>query len=178
MIVGACEGLLPITLAEGREAIEEERRLVYVAVTRAREHLVISYAHARHRGGRAARKPSRFLAGIWPTRSPAPGRSRAGRSSADPKQVARDFAAEADPDTLALFEDLRTWRRGVAKERSRPPYTVFSDVSLRSIAIIKPTTLPQLAAIHGVGPVKINDYGEQVLGIVRRSQPGARGGPP
>ena len=178
MIVGACEGLLPITLAEGREAIEEERRLVYVAVTRAREHLVISYARARHRGGRAARKPSRFLAGIWPAPRPAPGRSRAGRSSADSKQVARDFAAEADSDTLALFEDLRTWRRGVAKERSRPPYTVFSDVSLRSIAIIKPTTLPQLAAIHGVGPVKINDYGEQVLGIVRRSQPGARGGPP
>ena len=66
LLVGVSEGLLPISLAEGPAAIEEERRLLYVGVTRAREHLVISYARARNSGGRASRKPSRFLDGIWP----------------------------------------------------------------------------------------------------------------
>ena len=61
LIVGLCEGLLPISLAQGREAVEEERRLLYVGITRAREHLSLSWSRARTPGGRAARSPSRFL---------------------------------------------------------------------------------------------------------------------
>ena len=169
IIVGASDGLLPINLAEGPEAVEEERRLLYVAVTRAREHLVITYARARHAGGRASRKPSRFLAGIWPVDEEAGARRRAGGAGARTtrKQAALEFEQDNDPATVALFEELRAWRQTVAKERSRPPYTVFADVSLRSIAIIKPTTLPQLSAIHGVGPVKLQEYGDQLLRIVR-----------
>ena len=169
IIVGASDGLLPINLAEGPEAVEEERRLLYVAVTRAREHLVITYARARHAGGRASRKPSRFLAGIWPVDEEAGARRRAGGAGARTtrKQAALEFEQDNDPATVALFEELRAWRQAVARERSRPPYTVFADVSLRSIAIIKPTTLPQLSAIHGVGPVKLQEYGDQLLRIVR-----------
>ena len=169
IIVGASDGLLPINLAEGPEAVEEERRLLYVAVTRAREHLVITYARARHAGGRASRKPSRFLAGIWPVDEEAGARRRAGGAGARTtrKQAALEFEQDNDPATIALFEELRAWRQAVARERSRPPYTVFADVSLRSIAIIKPTTLPQLSAIHGVGPVKLQEYGDQLLRIVR-----------
>ena len=169
IIVGASDGLLPINLAEGPEAVEEERRLLYVAVTRAREHLVITYARARHAGGRASRKPSRFLAGIWPADEEAGARRRAGGAGARTtrKQAALEFEQDNDPATVALFEELRAWRQAVARERSRPPYTVFADVSLRSIAIIKPTTLPQLSAIHGVGPVKLQEYGDQLLRIVR-----------
>ena len=194
VLVGASEGLLPISLAEGPAAVEEERRLLYVGVTRAREHLVISYARARNAGGRASRKPSRFLDGIWPTGGgPAPQRgrsasSRSSRSSQSPKERARraaaEFEADNDPATIALFEALRAWRAGVAKERSRPAYTVFADTTLRSIAVVKPGTLPQLSLIHGVGAVKLQEYGADVLYVVRDFQGGAaepgrpgRGGP-
>ncbi|HVN12220.1 MAG TPA: ATP-dependent helicase, partial [Kineosporiaceae bacterium] len=63
-IVGVSEGLMPISLAEGWDAVEEERRLLYVGVTRAREHLHLSWSRSRTPGGRASRSPSRFLDGV------------------------------------------------------------------------------------------------------------------
>ena len=180
LLVGVSEGLLPISLAEGPAAIEEERRLLYVGVTRAREHLVISYARARNSGGRASRKPSRFLDGIWPTDGgPDRRRARSASSRQTPKerakQAAAEFEADNDPATIALFESLRAWRAKVAKERSRPAYTVFADTTLRSIAVVKPGTLPQLSLIHGVGAVKLQEYGADVLYVVREFQGGGAG---
>ncbi|MEU4087887.1 ATP-dependent DNA helicase UvrD2 [Streptomyces aureus] len=65
-LVGVAEGMMPITYAKTDEQIEEERRLLYVGVTRAREHLFVSWALARSPGGRAGRRPSRFLDGLRP----------------------------------------------------------------------------------------------------------------
>ena len=175
LLVGACEGLLPISLAEGADAVEEERRLLYVGVTRAREHLIISYARARNAGGRASRKPSRFLDGLWPTGHGSPDASRhQGRQSAKERsrQSAADFEANNDPRTIALFEELRAWRSQIAKERSRPAYTVFADATLRDIAVVKPTSLPQLSLIRGVGATKLQDYGGPVLALLRDFEAG------
>ena len=61
---GLTDGTVPIIYAQTDEAIEEERRLLYVGVTRARERLYLSWALARTAGGRRTRKPSRFLAGL------------------------------------------------------------------------------------------------------------------
>jgi DNA helicase-2/ATP-dependent DNA helicase PcrA len=61
VLVGLTEGLLPISYAETPDQVEEERRLLYVGVTRARERLRLSWALARAPGGRASRRPSRFL---------------------------------------------------------------------------------------------------------------------
>ena len=167
---------LVTALAEGQAAIEEERRLLYVGVTRAREHLIISYARARNAGGRAARKPSRFLDGLWPTaQGSRDGSRRQGRLSAKERsrQSAADFEASNDPRTIALFEELRAWRSGVAKERSKPAYTVFADATLRDIAVVKPTTLPQLSLIRGVGATKLQEYGGSVLALLRDFESGS-----
>ncbi len=61
---GLAEGVLPIVYAQTAEAIAEERRLLYVGVTRARQRVELSWAAARSPGGRQARKPSRFLASL------------------------------------------------------------------------------------------------------------------
>ncbi|MGZ0236821.1 ATP-dependent helicase, partial [Streptomyces sp. CPS1] len=58
-LVGVAEGMLPITYAKTDEQIEEERRLLYVGVTRARERLHVSWALSRSPGGRPNRRPSR-----------------------------------------------------------------------------------------------------------------------
>ena len=166
---------LPISLAEGQAAIEEERRLLYVGVTRAREHLIISYARARNAGGRAARKPSRFLDGLWPTAHGSRDTSRRqSRQSARERsrQSAADFEANNDPRTIALFEELRAWRSQIAKERSKPAYTVFADATLRDIAVVKPTSLPQLSLIRGVGATKLQEYGGPVLALLRDFEAG------
>ncbi|MGW3498462.1 ATP-dependent DNA helicase UvrD2 [Streptomyces sp. NPDC001020] len=65
-LVGVAEGMMPITYAKTDEQIEEERRLLYVGVTRAREHLHVSWALSRSPGGRPGRRPSRFLDGLRP----------------------------------------------------------------------------------------------------------------
>ncbi|MBE8472466.1 ATP-dependent DNA helicase UvrD2 [Streptomyces justiciae] len=65
-LVGVAEGMMPITYAKTDEQIEEERRLLYVGVTRAREHLHVSWALSRSPGGRPNRRPSRFLDGLRP----------------------------------------------------------------------------------------------------------------
>ncbi|GAA5009661.1 hypothetical protein GCM10025734_52970 [Kitasatospora paranensis] len=65
-LVGLTEGTLPIIYAKTDEQVEEERRLLYVGVTRARLHLTLSWALSRSPGGRASRKPTRFLDGLRP----------------------------------------------------------------------------------------------------------------
>lgn len=174
IIIGVTDGLLPISLAEGPQAIEEERRLLYVAVTRAREHLTLTYARARKAGARAARKPSRFLVGIWPEPDRAPAATSgtrrpaaAGRAAAARREAAADFEASADPSTRALFEALRQWRAQEARRRSVPAYTVFTDATLRLIASSKPTTRPELGLIHGVGPTKLSEYCDALLGLLK-----------
>jgi len=64
LLPGLVEGLMPIVHARTAEAVEEERRLLYVAVTRAREHLCLSWSSARAPGGRGGRQRSRFLDGV------------------------------------------------------------------------------------------------------------------
>lgn len=76
-LVGVAEGMMPITYAKTDEQIEEERRLLYVGVTRARERLHVSWALARSPGGRASRRPSRFLDGLRPGSTAAAGRTGA-----------------------------------------------------------------------------------------------------
>ena len=67
LIPGLVEGIMPIVHARTAEAIEEERRLLYVAVTRARVRLALSWAPARTPGAEAARQRSRFLAVLFPS---------------------------------------------------------------------------------------------------------------
>lgn len=86
-VVGASDGLLPISMAKTPAEIEEERRLFYVALTRARDLLTVSWSAARTPGARGSRKASRFLDGVLahpeaPKTSPGAGQRRAGRRSA------------------------------------------------------------------------------------------------
>ncbi|MFE7859320.1 ATP-dependent DNA helicase UvrD2 [Streptomyces sp. NPDC057403] len=77
-LVGVAEGMMPITYAKTDEQIEEERRLLYVGVTRAREHLHVSWALSRSPGGRPNRRPSRFLDGLRPGSTGTAGRGATG----------------------------------------------------------------------------------------------------
>ncbi|MET7684125.1 ATP-dependent DNA helicase UvrD2 [Streptomyces sp. NPDC005423] len=74
-LVGVAEGMMPITYAKTDEQIEEERRLLYVGVTRAREQLQVSWSLSRSPGGRHNRRPSRFLDGLRPGSAGGPNRS-------------------------------------------------------------------------------------------------------
>jgi ATP-dependent DNA helicase RecQ len=83
---------------------------------------------------------------------------RAARPQAD--------AIDLDPDTLAVFEALRRHRMERAREEGVPPYVVASDRTLREIAVLRPRTSAELATAHGIGPAKLERYGEGLLATV------------
>jgi len=157
-IVGCSEGLMPISLAETAEAVEEEKRLLYVAITRAREHLAISFGRARKAGGKATRKRTRFLEQQWPDARPSSVR----------RQAASAQLAELDAGQARLFDELKEWRLGIAKATSKPAFTVLVDVSLVQIARDRPRTVGDLARVNGIGASKLENYAADILEIVGR----------
>ena len=184
-LVGLTDGTLPIShaLAHGAqsEAVEEERRLLYVGITRARVHLALSWALARNPGGRQSRKPSRFLNGIGPQRRPDPAPRTARRKRGVPTRcricdnnlttpaavmLQRCETCAADTDEGLLLQ-LKDWRRNIAQQQSVPAYVVFTDNTLIAIAEALPDDDAALIAIPGIGARKLEQYGPDVLELVR-----------
>ncbi|MBO3750906.1 ATP-dependent DNA helicase UvrD2 [Streptosporangiaceae bacterium NEAU-GS5] len=184
-LVGLTEGMVPIVYAETPEQVEEEKRLLYVGITRAREHLHLSWALARSPGGRRSRRPSRFLDNLSPRTAAQPFKpvaKRDRRAMAAPvacricgktitvaaeQKLGRCATCPADYDE-ALLEALRAWRTTVAKEAKVPAYVVFTDVTLQAIAERVPATEEDLLSIAGIGRVKLDRYGEAVLDLCRK----------
>jgi len=182
-LAGMQEGSMPITYADTPAAVEEERRLLYVGITRARKHLMISWSLARNPGGQARRKPSRFLASLRPAsimdRADAPaaakGRRRAKASTckmcqkplASARERNRGFCSDCPiPYDEELFETLKTWRRGRAEAEEVPAFVVFSDATLEAIAEVKPSNRAGMLRINGIGPSKLEKYGDELLAVL------------
>ncbi|MDF2441163.1 MAG: ATP-dependent helicase RecQ, partial [Abditibacteriota bacterium] len=68
-----------------------------------------------------------------------------------------------------LFQALRGWRRSKANEENLPPYCILADRALVEIALRKPAGEEDLRGVSGIGPVKIEKYGDAVLEIVREA---------
>lgn len=188
-VVGASEGLIPISMAKTDEAIEEERRLFYVALTRARDLLTVTWSQARSEGARASRNASRFIAGAFDRKDAGMGAKAAarttGRRSATIYTVCRTCGdALTTPaeqkigrhrdcggeQSAALFGELRRWRLEVAKEKKIPAYAVFTDQTLLALSDRAPETRAALAEVPGIGPSKLENYGDDVLGIIAAQQ--------
>jgi hypothetical protein len=69
------------------------------------------------------------------------------------------------PAFAEAAERLRTWRSERARSSGKPAYTVFDDKTLRALAAAVPTTEPALAAIPGIGPVKLEAYGPELTAM-------------
>ncbi|MEU3477374.1 ATP-dependent DNA helicase UvrD2 [Streptomyces sp. NPDC033754] len=198
-LVGLTEGMMPITYAKTDEQVEEERRLLYVGVTRARLHLSLSWALSRAPGGRASRRPTRFLKGLRPgsgslgslaaagaggiERGIAGGRRKprgpvlcrvcgATLTEAGAMKLMRCEDCPSDMDE-ALYERLRDWRAEQARELAQPAYCVFTDKTLMAIAERVPTTDGELSSISGVGVRKLDRFGADVLAICAGGDGGA-----
>ena len=184
-LVGVTDGTLPIShaLSHGpdSEQVEEERRLLYVGITRARVHLTLSWALARAAGGRQGRRPSRFLNGVAP-QSPADapaGRSRKPRGPAPRCRVCNKALESATAITLRrcescpsdideeLLAELKDWRLRTSKEMNVPAYVVFTDNTLIAIAETLPVDETALVSIPGIGARKLEQYGPDVIELVK-----------
>ena len=165
----ASEGLMPHRLSSDTE---EERRVFHVAITRASESVAIT----------AGRPESRFVAEM---RTPAQlepaeqlepeGRAPAESSNSKPTPTHRRRRGPIEPptastlDEVRLREELRTWRSATAKSAAVPAYVVISDETLYQIAALQPRSDDELLSISGIGPVKLERYGEAIFAMVNGS---------
>ena len=129
---------LPIRQAKTPAEIAEERRLLYVGITRAKRFLFLS------RSTGAA--PSRFLLELGVV------------AAERPRSPARVELVETP-----LTSALRSWRRERAKADGVPAYVVMHDSTLAVIAARRPATRDELATVPGIGPAKLDRYGDDVL---------------
>ena len=155
------EGVLPIRQASTPAEVAEERRLLYVGLTRARVHLWLSWAARRAgpSGREQPRKPSRFLDDLVPPgagrvrpRAVASGMTRTGRASA--------------PADGPVAEQLRAWRRKRAEADGVPAYVVFNDRTLAALTERLPRSRGELLAVEGIGPSKLDRYGDELLALL------------
>ena len=117
--------------------LDEERRLLYVGITRARKHLAVTWAG----------KPSRFLLEL-------------GVEAAPPAAARKARAQEPDDPT---YQALKRWRLERSKADEIPAYVVFHNSTLAEIAERRPKTIAELSSVPGVGPAKLERYGPEVL---------------
>ncbi|WFN91973.1 ATP-dependent helicase [Gordonia sihwensis] len=159
-LTGLHEGSMPLGRAsKTTEEVEEERRLFYVGVTRAREHLHLSWSLSRGEGRGAKRRRSRFLEALVP--NPA--------ADLDPLPERRD----PDPDVLAA---LTAWRKDFAESEGISAVNVMSVSMIRSIATAVPTSIDELAKVRGFGAERADVIGARILDVIDAALPGRRRG--
>jgi len=159
------EGLLPVGQAgDDEEALAEERRLLYVGITRAREHLALSWAQQRTSatGSLQRRTMSRFL-GALGAEKPAVVAARRERQATSERGAAR---ARLNADDAMVFDSLRAWRLERARADKVSPFIVAYDTVLAEIAERRPRSEGELLSIPGIGPGKVAKYGKEMLRIV------------
>jgi DNA helicase-2/ATP-dependent DNA helicase PcrA len=142
------DGELPFRAGRAKAEPEEERRLLYVGITRARRYLFLTWPT----DGKA--RPSPFLDEMELSPSGPPRRSAAAGTSVS---VGRGGA---------LLGRLKEWRRKRAQADGVPAYVVFHDRTLAEIAERRCKDWADLAAVSGVGPAKLERYADEILAIV------------
>jgi DNA helicase-2/ATP-dependent DNA helicase PcrA len=173
-LFGATEGLMPHRLAQGRAAVEEERRVFHVAITRGIGRVAVLADASR---------PSPFLSELDGDASPdelAKADADEAASTTSPERGTgrsdkkAPVPAASGPAAASVEQALREWRRQRSKADGVPAYVVMNDRHLMGIAERRPTDTRALAACPGIGPAKLAAYGDELLALVAESVGGDR----
>lgn len=187
-VTGVEDGLVPISLAATDAELAEERRLLYVALSRAARELTISWARERTLGLiTRPRRASPWIGGIEAElRSCAPAPTdpvtavrrarRAVRATSGAGGTRARAGRVCDPEPLGaadpeLYAALRRWRSERARSAGVPVHAVFPDTVLDAVTTSRPRDEAELRRIPGIGPVRAARHGPEVLRIVARHRP-------
>jgi len=165
-VAGLEQGLVPIGHARDAGARAEERRLLYVALTRAEDRLFLTWAARRSFGTRSSsRTPSMWLpdleAAIAGLERPL-GRAEGARRVAAIRERTTQTALPDHPVVTAL----RDYRSTAARAANVPAYVVFNDATMVALIAQWPSTISDLLGITGIGPTKADRHGAAILAIL------------
>lgn len=162
-VPGLEEGLVPIAGAGRGRSLDEERRLLYVALTRARRHVHLSWAQQRDTPGQPGeRRPCRWLAALAEAGEPDPPGTSRWQGSRPAGRPPPDMGSPAEP----LIAALSAWREQVARVARVAPPAVLSDTDLAAIAESRPATVAELGIITDLGASRLNRLGPELLAVV------------
>lgn len=181
-LAGLEDGLVPISHARTRTARAEEARLLYVAMTRAGEELRCSWAGRRTFGDAAAdRRLTPWLRGL--SEGLREGHDDAGGPPedwrahlADQRDVLARSAASSAGDRPAVAA-LHAWRHRAARAARVAPETLVDDRLLDAIAEAAPTTIDELVAVPGMGPLLAARMGPDIIATLQRGAPAGAAAP-
>ena len=171
IVFGASEGLFPHRLSDDEEG---ERRVFHVALTRARTRVAVLAD---------AESPSVFIGeldGSRPHRAPAAAGSATAGTAGGAASGRRDQrsakrrtpapgegpAVELSAESATAERSLREWRSAVARKEAVPAYVVLTDKDLIGIAADLPRTLTELAGCRGIGPLRLERWGDEILAVL------------
>ncbi len=167
-LIGLEDGLVPIAFARNAAAYAEERRLLYVATTRAERELHVAWCRTRMVGDRLVeRAPSPWIDAFVGEAPPLPDERPSipnlrSRISTRPDI---DLTAADARQRLAVKDALEQWREHAARTARVAPSAVLNDDTVNTLANERPCTIEALEAISGVGPSKARRFGLQLLEI-------------
>ncbi len=173
-LAGVEEGLTPIAHASTEKEKDEEKRLMYVAMTRAADELHLSWARRRNYGKSINRKASSFLylissvsSGPQIPKEPLTGKTLAAKIAAFRLRRTRKDTVIIDANYAnSTIEQLKELRSSIAKVNDVPPESIFSDEMLEKLVTEAPESLDHLQSMHGLSPVVVSRFGEQILELV------------
>ena len=171
-LCGVEEGFHPIAHANSELALEEERRLFFVGLTRAEEQLHISWARNRALGSKRSRKPSMYIRELSDLLDPTPLKFDGDRKALSQKiraflgsQNVTDHQQKAFNSEQSCMDELDSIRRNIAKANDSKPEIVLSDDAIAALVSNKPKSIKDLRKIPQVSSVVIDRFGEQIIEI-------------
>jgi DNA helicase-2/ATP-dependent DNA helicase PcrA len=168
-IVGMEDGYVPIAKAESNSALAEELRLLYVAITRAKKELTLTWARSRKYNDRSLkREPSPYLAKLEDMILKLSGHLATQEHALSVIQRTRkDLESKPEKEfnqtQQNILQSLRLWRSNKSKELGVPAHLILHDHAIESITLKNPDTITALSKIAGVGQVRASRFGDDLL---------------
>jgi len=93
---------------------------------------------------------------------------KAGKGKKTKTRAAAGASAANDPDE-SLMDALKAWRREEASRRNLPPYVILHDKTIAALSAAKPRSANALLEVNGLGPAKVEKYGDAILAVIGQS---------